>query len=138
MIINLKDLSKIVSNPKSIWKISRDLLLAEDEIDRSKEHVWVFLLDSRNKITLIELVTLGILDSSIIHPREIFRRAVHEGCAQIIVAHNHPSGCIDPSEGDLIITNRLKEAGKILGIELIDHLIVTLTGFTSLKERSFL
>ena len=138
MVINLKDLTKIVSNPKSIWEISRDLLLAEDEIDRSKEHVWVFLLDTRDKITLIELVTLGILNSSIIHPREIFRRAVHGGCAQIIVAHNHPSGCIDPSEEDLIVTKRLKEAGKILGIELIDHLIVTLTGFTSLKERSFL
>lgn len=135
MIINLKDQGKIICNPMGIWSITKGLLNAEDDIDRQKEHVWVFLLDTRNKIKLIELVTLGILNSSIIHPREIFRRAVHEGCAHIIVAHNHPSDCTDPSEEDLGVTKRLKDAGKILGIELIDHVIVTLTGYSSLKER---
>ena len=97
MIIHLKDLTKIVSSPKAIWNITKDLLLAEDKIDQDKEHFWVFHLDNRNRIKLIDLVSLGILNSSIVHPRETFRRAVIEGSAQIIIAHNHPSGEATPS-----------------------------------------
>jgi len=136
MIIHLKDLTKIVSSPKAIWNITKDLLLAEDKIDQDKEHFWVFHLDNRNRIKLIDLVSLGILNSSIVHPRETFRRAVIEGSAQIIIAHNHPSGEATPSEDDLTVTKRLIRAGEILGIELIDHLIITLTGFTSMKEKA--
>ena len=136
MIIHLKDLTKIVSSPKAIWNITKDLLLAEDKIDQDKEHFWVFHLDNRNRIKLIDLVSLGILNSSIVHPRETFRRAVIEGSAQIIIAHNHPSGEATPSEDDLTVTKRLIKAGEILGIELIDHLIITLTGFTSMKEKA--
>jgi len=136
MIIHLKDLTKIVSSPKAIWNITKDLLLAEDKIDQDKEHFWVFHLDNRNRIKLIDLVSLGILNSSIVHPRETFRRAVIEGSAQIIIAHNHPSGEATPSEDDLTVTKRLVKAGEILGIELIDHLIITLTGFTSMKEKA--
>ena len=135
MIIHLKDLTKIVSSPKAIWNITKDLLLAEDKIDQDKEHFWVFHLDNRNRIKLIDLVSLGILNSSIVHPRETFRRAVIEGSAQIIIAHNHPSGEATPSEDDLTVTKRLVKAGEILGIELIDHLIITLTGFTSMKKK---
>jgi len=136
MIIHLKDLTKIVSSPKAIWNITKDLLLAEDKIDQDKEHFWVFHLDNRNRIKLIDLVSLGILNSSIVHPRETFRRAVIEGSAQIIIAHNHPSGEATPSEDDLTVTKRLVKAGEILGIELIDHLIITLAGFTSMKEKA--
>ena len=136
MIIHLKNLTKIVSSPKAIWNITKDLLLAEDKIDQDKEHFWVFHLDNRNRIKLIDLVSLGILNSSIVHPRETFRRAVIEGSAQIIIAHNHPSGEATPSEDDLTVTKRLIRAGEILGIELIDHLIITLAGFTSMKEKA--
>ena len=136
MIIHLKDLTKIVSSPKAIWNITKDLLLAEDKIDQDKEHFWVFHLDNRNRIKLIDLVSLGILNSSIVHPRETFRRAVIEGSAQIIIAHNHPSGEATPSEDDLTVTKRLVKAGEILGIELIDHRIITLAGFTSMKEKA--
>ena len=136
MIIHLKNLTKIVSSPKAIWNITKDLLLAEDKIDQDKEHFWVFHLDNRNRIKLIDLVSLGILNSSIVHPRETFRRAVIEGSAQIIIAHNHPSGEATPSEDDLTVTKRLVKAGEILGIELIDHLIITLAGFTSMKEKA--
>ena len=138
MIIHLKDLTKIVSEPKAIWNITKDLLMAEDEIDRDKEHLWVFHLNSRNQIKLIELVSLGILNSSLIHPREVFTRAVGERAAQIIIAHNHPSGEVTPSEDDLVITKRLVKAGEILGIELIDHLVVTATGFTSFKKKGLI
>ena len=135
MIIHLKDLTKVVSEPESVWKITKELLMAEDEIDQDKEHFWVFHLDVRNQIKLIELVSLGSLDMNIVHPREVFTRAVGERCASIIIAHNHPSGEVMPSEADLLITKRLVKAGEILGIELIDHLVVTTTGFTSFKEK---
>ena len=138
MIIHLKDLTKIVSEPKAIWNITKDLLKAEDEIDQDKEHLWVFHLNSRNQIKLIELVSLGILNSSLIHPREVFTRAVGERAAQIIIAHNHPSGEVTPSEDDLAITKRLVKAGEILGIEVIDHLVVTTTGFTSFKKKGLI
>lgn len=129
-----KDIEKTVSEPTAVWMICRDLLLAEDKVDREKEHFWVFLLDCRNRIKLIDLVSIGSLDSSIVHPRETFRRAVIEGTASIIVAHNHPSGVAEASEADIKITEKLRDAGKILGIELLDHVICTMTAFKSLKE----
>ncbi len=136
MIIHLKDSKKIISDSKTVWKICRDLLQAEDAVDKDKEHFWVFLLDSRCKIKLLELVSLGILNSSLVHPREVFTRAVGERSAQVIVAHNHPSGDPTPSEDDITVTKRLAKAGDILGIELLDHLVITETGFTSLREKN--
>ncbi len=138
MIIHLKDSTTIVSEPKAIWNITKDLLEAEDEIDRDKEHFWVFHLDVRNRIKLIDLVSLGTLNSSLVHPREVFTRAVAERSAQIIIAHNHPSGESNPSEDDIDLTKRLVKAGELLGIELIDHIIVTLSSFISFKEKSLI
>lgn len=138
MIIHLKDSTKIVFSSKSVWDITKELLGAEDEIDRDKEHFWVFHLDVRNRIKLIELVSLGTLNASLVHPREVFTRAVGERSAQIIIAHNHPSGERTPSEEDIGLTKRLAKAGELLGIELIDHLVVTLRGFTSFKENGLI
>jgi len=135
MIIHLKDKTRVVFSPKSVFEIARGLLASEDKIDRDKEHFWVFHLDVRNRIKLIELVSLGTLNSSLVHPREVFTRAVGERSAQIIVCHNHPSGECVPSDEDIEITKRLVKAGTLLGIELIDHLVVTATGYTSLKEK---
>jgi len=136
MIIHLKDSTKIVFSPKSVWEIVKELLASEDEIDRDKEHFWVFHLDVRNRIKLIELVSLGTLNSSLVHPREVFTRAVGERSAQIIIAHNHPSGEHTPSDEDIGLTKRLAKAGTLLGIELIDHLVVAGEGYTSLKEKA--
>ena len=136
MIIHLKDSTKIVFSPKSVWEIVKELLASEDEIDRDKEHFWVFHLDVRNRIKLIELVSLGTLNSSLVHPREVFTRAVGERSAQIIVAHNHPSGEHTPSDDDIGLTKRLAKAGILLGIELIDHLVVTEEGYTSMKKEA--
>ena len=135
MIYNLKDSNKKIAVPKDIFEICTGILKADDRYDRDKEHVWVFQLDNRNRIKLIELVTLGTLNSSLIHPREVFRRAVHEGSASIILAHNHPSGDSSPSEQDIEITRKLRDAGKILEIELIDHVIIGNDNFYSLKEK---
>ncbi|MCX6732326.1 MAG: DNA repair protein RadC [Candidatus Roizmanbacteria bacterium] len=134
----MNDTTNIISDEKSVWKVCKDLLEAEDAVDQDKEHFWVFHLDSRNKIKFLELVSLGILNSSIVHPREVFTRAVGERSAQVIIAHNHPSGDQSPSADDIAVTKRLAKAGEILGIEVLDHIVVTQTTFTSFRERSLL
>ena len=101
-----------------------------------KEHFWGVYLNSRNNIIRIELVTLGILNANLVHPRETFAPAIESKASSLIVAHNHPSGDPEPSEDDLDITKRLVEAGKILGVELQDHIIITEKGrFYSFKSN---
>ena len=136
MIIKISEDKKEILKPQDIYQILTDCLRSEDKVDRDKEHFWVFHLDCRNKIKLLELVSLGTLNSSLVHPREVFTRAVGERSAQIIIAHNHPSGEHTPSEDDIVLTKRLAKAGELLGIELIDHLVVTATGYTSFKQKA--
>jgi len=138
MIIKVSEDKKEILKPADIYQILSDCLKSEDEVDRDKEHFWVFHLDCRNKIKLLELVSLGTLNSSIVHPREVFTRAVGERSAQVIIAHNHPSGVVEPSDDDLSLTKRLVKAGDLLGIELIDHIIVTNDSYISLKEKSLI
>lgn len=88
-----------------------------------KEHFIALYLNVRNQLNKAELVSLGCLTSAIVHPREVFYPAIKTHSASIIVAHNHVSDCLDPSEADLQLTKRLKDAGQILGIELADHII---------------
>jgi DNA repair protein RadC len=85
---------------------------------------------------MVELVSLGTLTSSLVHPRETFRRAVKQGSASIIVAHNHPSGEVDPSEEDTKVTKLLFEAGNILGITMLDHLIIAKGKFYNFRDNS--
>jgi DNA repair protein RadC len=96
-MIYLKDSHIQVQSSQQVAKVFVDLLLLEDAVDRDKEHFYVMHLDVRNRVKLVELVSLGTLTSSLVHPRETFRRAVMQGSASIIVAHNHPSGVADPS-----------------------------------------
>jgi len=117
-----------ISKPEHIAKILVRVLKAESKNDRNKEHMWGIYLNARNNIKKIELISLGTLNTSIVHPREIYAPAVSSGTASIIIAHNHPSGNEEPSESDDITTKKLKEAGRILGIELLDHLIITESG----------
>jgi DNA repair protein RadC len=83
-------------------------------------------------------ISIGTLNANLIHPREVFKEAVRSSAAQIIIAHNHPSGDPEPSPDDVAITRRLEEAAKIFGIELLDHIIVTKDSFFSLKERGLM
>ena len=117
-----------VSEPKHIAKILVRVLKAESKNDRNKEHMWGIYLTARNNIKKIELVSLGSLNTSIVHPREIYAPAIADGIASIIIAHNHPSGNEEPSKTDEITTAKLKKAGDILGIEMLDHLIITERG----------
>ena len=131
----LQDSHIYVKSPQQVAKVFLDLLLLEDAVDRDKEHFYVMHLNVRNRVKLVELVNLGTLTSSLVHPRETFRRAVMQGSAHIVVAHNHPSGEADPSEEDIRVTKLLHEAGNLLGITLLDHLIFTPTSFYSFKEN---
>ena len=90
-------------------------------------------LDSHNQEIKREIISVGSLNASLVHPREVFEPAVRNLAAQIILAHNHPSGDPEPSEDDITITKRLIEAGKIMGIEVVDHIIVVKNGFFSFK-----
>jgi len=118
---------------------SQDVLKEVSHIrENKKENFVVLYLDARNKLIYKETISIGILNASLVHPREVFEPAVKNLAAQIILAHNHPSGDPEPSEDDLTLTKRLVEAGKIMGIEVTDHIIVAKSGFVSFKEKGII
>lgn len=104
----------------------------------AKEHFRVLLLNTKNQIVANELVSIGTLNSSLVHPRELFRTAIQRSCAAVILAHNHPSGDPTPSTEDIGLTTRVLQAGKVLGIEVLDHLVIGDNTFVSLKEKGVL
>ena len=106
--------------------------------DAAQEVVLVVVLDTKNKINAIHRVFTGSLNTSVAHPREIFRSALLNNGARILVYHNHPSGNTEPSEADLIFTKRMEDAGNILGIDLLDHIIVSGKEWLSLREYGIL
>ena len=103
--------------------------------DQVRERFVVFWLDSVNRILGFEVITEGILNASLAHPREVFRGAIVATSAAIIIAHNHPSENTEPSQEDIVITKQLVEAGKIIGIPVHDHVIVAGETYTSFAER---
>lgn len=103
--------------------------------DKAKEHFKLILLNPRNKIIGISTISIGTLNASLVHPREIFKDAIMHSAASVVLAHNHPSGDPDPSEDDIKITKKLVESGKILGIEVVDHIIIGKNGYYSFKAK---
>lgn len=101
--------------------------------DLKQEQLVVVLLDSSGRVIKDSVVSVGTLNSSLVHPREVFKLAVKESANSIILVHNHPSGSVVPSEEDLLVSSKIAEAGRIFGIELLDHLIVG-DGFWSWKS----
>ncbi len=118
--------------PRDVWEEMRDIRGAK------KEHFVVFYLDTRNTEIKREIVSVGTLNYNLVHPREVFEPAVRNLAAGIIVCHNHPSGCLEPSDEDRSLTKRLVQAGKLLGIELLDHVIITKEGFSSFKQKNLM
>jgi DNA repair protein RadC len=118
-----------VTAPSQVAAVFGDLLALEDKIARETEHFYVMHLDARHTVKLVELVCIGILDSATIHARETFRRAIIDGSAAIIIAHNHPSGDVNPSDNDIRTTHKLREAGVVLGIPLLDHIVFSPTKY---------
>ena len=102
---------------------------------KKKEYFLALLLDTRGQLVKIAEVSVGSLDSSIVHPREVFKEAISASAASVIFAHNHPSGDPSPSEDDIKLTKRLAEAGEIMGIDVLDHVIVADKEYLSLKRQ---
>jgi DNA repair protein RadC len=135
-MIYLQDSKITITNSKDVAKVFLGLLALEDKIDQDKEHFYVMHLDIRSRVNLVELVSLGTLDSSLVHPRETFRRAIMQGSGSIIVAHNHPSGEVDPSDADTKTTKKLFDVGELLGISMLDHIIFAKDKFFSFKRNA--
>ncbi len=106
--------------------------------DKAKEHFKLISLNARDKIIAINTISVGTINANLVHPREVFKEAITHSAASIVLTHNHPSGNPEPSEDDLDITNRLVEAGKLLGIKVVDHVIVASNSYFSFKEKGLI
>ena len=113
-------------------------LVMENLRHKLREHFQVVLLDTKHKLMGIEEISIGSLNSSLIHPREVFRPAIQKACACVILIHNHPSGDPTPSREDLDVTRRLCEAGRLVGIEVLDHVVIGDGKFVSFREKGLL
>ncbi|TVY04054.1 RadC family protein [Cohnella terricola] len=113
-------------------------LLMEELRHRREEHFVCLFLNTKNQVIGRQTLSIGSLNASIVHPREVFRAAIRRSSAAILCAHNHPSGDPTPSSEDLQLTKRLGEAGQLIGIELLDHLVIGDNRFISLKEMGCL
>ena len=122
-----------VKNPETVVKAIRTSVK-----DKAKEHFKLILLNTRNRIIGLSTISIGTLTTSLVHPREVFKDAIVHSAASVVLAHNHPSGDPEPSEDDLKITKKLVESGKILGIEVIDHIIIGKNHFYSFREKGLI
>jgi DNA repair protein RadC len=111
-------------------------LVMEEMRYLDREHFRVLCLNTKNQVLSIEMVSVGSLNSSIVHPRELFKTAISRSAASLILVHNHPSGDPTPSREDIEVTLRLVEVGKLVGIEVLDHVVIGDTRFVSMKQRS--
>ncbi|WP_292519264.1 DNA repair protein RadC [Methanoculleus sp.] len=121
-----------ITSPEDILPLVAELR------DRKQEHFLCITLNGAGEVIERRTVTVGILNQSLVHPREVFAEAITDRAASVILVHNHPSGTLDPSTQDIGITRQLVEAGSILGIRVLDHIIVTKRGYVSLKELGHL
>jgi DNA repair protein RadC len=114
------------------YLIMREVLMSLDAVEKNKEYLWVMGLANNNKVKYIDLVSIGTLNGTMGEPREIFTHAIRfGGIARIIIIHSHPSGNLTPSDADKVYTKQIIAAGKILRIEVIDHLIISVKSYYS-------
>lgn len=103
-----------------------------------REHFIAITLDGSSRVINTHIISIGTLNQSLVHPREVFHKAIQDKAAAIIIAHNHPSGQLSPSRADRQITTRPKEAGKLIGIDIVDHIILTPDGFYSFQDEGLI
>lgn len=106
--------------------------------EKTREHLMAIYLNARNELLFRKHIFTGTLNANLVHPREIFAEALNQNAASVILVHNHPSGDAEPSQDDLEITKRIQEAGKIMGIDVLDHIIITKTKVFSFKEKKLI
>ncbi len=119
-----------VRSPEDVVKVVRNKLKG-----KKREHFIALSLNTRNHLIGIHTISIGSLDASIVHPREVFKEAITSSAASVIFVHNHPSGDPTPSEDDVRLTKRLVEVGEIIGIEVLDHIIICDTCYSSMKSK---
>ncbi len=130
--LDARTVGRTIRGPDDLASLLRAELAGLD-----REHFVAVYLDSRHRIVAVQTVSIGTLNASLVHPREVFRPAVAMGAAAVIVAHNHPSGCARPSGDDVTLTDRLCRSGELLGIELLDHLVVGDDEIVSLRAHAW-
>ncbi len=136
MNIKLSSKDKVkVGDSEDIYPIMQRILMRDNKIDREKEHFWIIGLNAGNYICYIELISLGTARKTLVEPMHIFRVAIMKGALKVIAVHNHPSNTMKPSAQDIDITDRLIQVGKILNIELVDHLIISTTRYYSFLDQ---
>ena len=118
----------VLRTPKQVYQYAKDLA------DLPKEHLRGLYLNSHHRLVHDEVISIGTLTANLIHPREVFQPALMQGAVAVILVHNHPSGSTKPSRADIEATERLVAAGKIMGIDLLDHIIITKRGFASIPS----
>lgn len=123
---------KLQITPKVVWEEMADIR------STNKEHLVTFFLDARSQVIKREVISIGTVNTSLVHPREVFEPAIRYSASQIVVTHNHPTGDLEPSVEDMEVTLRLFKAGQLLGIQLVDHVIVTRDGWVSLRESGLI
>lgn len=121
--------AKIIRTANDVYEYTKNMW------DLPKEHLRGIYLNSHYKVIHDEVISIGTIDANIVHPREVFRPALEYAAAAVILVHNHPSGNLEPSSDDLFITEQLVNAGKLLGIDLVDHVIVSSQGFKSIISK---
>ncbi|WP_104371354.1 RadC family protein [Desulfocucumis palustris] len=121
-----------IKSPQDVYTYLADMRYLD------REHFKALHLNTKNQVTVTETISIGTLNSSVVHPRELFKSAVRKSSAALILAHNHPSSDCTPSMEDIDVTKRLVEAGNIIGIEILDHVVVGFSGFLSFKEKGLL
>lgn len=126
------------NSTRKILKPEDVLPLVDDIRAHRQEHFICIWLNGAGELLGKRVITVGLVNHSLVHPREVFAEAITDRAASVICAHNHPSGSLEPSSQDIAITRQLRDAGTTLGIPLLDHIIVTKDGFTSLKEKGML
>ncbi len=117
-----------LTDPGHIWEMFR--FLGRE----TKEYVYTLHLDGKNRMICIDMISVGSLNQSIVHPREVFKSTLLSSAAAIVMIHNHPTGDTTPSREDLELTRRLKEGGELLGVRILDHIIVSDSEYTSLAN----
>ena len=123
---------EIITQPDHILPFLKDIR------NHDQEHFVCATLNGNGKIITVRVITIGLLNHSLVHPREVFKGAILDNAASVIVAHNHPSGSLEASNQDIAITTQLKEAGNILGISVLDHIIVTKESYVSMREKGLM
>lgn len=128
---NIEESVQLINKPLDVYEVLRNDLYA-----KKKEHLYLLSLDTRRRVIGKDIISIGTLDESLIHPREVYRPAIVRNAYCVVLAHNHPSNNCDPSKEDIEITQKIFDAGKILGIRLLDHIVITDNDFCSIFSKT--